>query len=73
MTNEKAKQATQVTPEGAVEIDEKQLDQAAGAGDVVPISTFSLNFGKVEFDNSKTAPADLTGGSGPHVTPEKKI
>ena len=34
MTDKQTDQEKQVTPKGAVEVDEKQLDQAAGGADV---------------------------------------
>ena len=47
---------TQVTPKGAVEIDEEQLDQAAG-GATTEIN--GLNFAKLEFDSAqKVDPSD---------------
>ena len=42
-----------VTPKGAVEVDESDLDQAAGgAASEVPMDQVSLNYSKIVFDTS---------------------
>ena len=51
----------ETTPKGAVEINEEDLDQAAGG--------LSLNYSKIEYSAQKVAP--ITDISGPHVAPEK--
>jgi hypothetical protein len=50
MTNEQPKQEEDVTPQGASEINDEDLDQAAGG--------LSLNFTKIELAGPKGAPAD---------------
>ena len=74
MTNTNPRDEDETTPQGAVEIDEEALDQAAGGIIIVnntPAESFSLNF-----SGQKVAPQSLVGagpGAGPHVVPEKKI
>lgn len=73
MADEKPGKEEEVTPKGAVEVDEKDLDQAAGGlglsggrgSDDLPTESVSLNFSKIEVDYKPTG--------GPQVTPEKKI
>lgn len=68
MTDKKPDQEKQVTPKGAVEIDEEQLEQAAGgAGDDLPTESISLNYAKAEVDYMRKA------GGDPQLSPEKKI
>lgn len=59
-----------VTQKGAVEVDEKDLDRAAGGmssgGDYT--ESVSLNYGKT--DTSLVDEKDLAGGGGPHIAPE---
>lgn len=45
MSEEKREQEKEVTPKGAVEVDEEKLDQASGG----------LNFSKIEFDAARKA------------------
>ena len=45
MTEEKPDQEKEVTPQGAVEVDEDKLDKASGG----------LNFSKIEFDAARKA------------------
>ena len=52
----------ETTPKGAVEVNESDLDQAAGG--------VSFNFNKLEFSAQKVAPT--TDISGPHVAPQLK-
>ena len=69
MTDKKPDQEKQATPKGAVELDEQQLEQAAGgaAGDDLPMESISLNYGKAEVDYMRKA------GGDPQLSPEKKI
>ena len=61
MANEQPDKKEEVTPQGAVEVDEEDLDQAAGG--------LSMNYSKIEMtykpSKPQTAPQDLTGGSEP--------
>ena len=71
MTEEKPEKETEVTPKGAVEVDEKDLDKAEGgiSGYSVPTDTSSINFAKTLTTDSlvqKVAPTDV-------FAPEKKI
>ena len=53
MSEEETEQEKQVTPKGAVEVDEEKLDQAAGgmsSGGDLPTESVSLNYSKIEFD-----------------------
>jgi hypothetical protein len=66
MPNERPEKEEEVTPKGAVEVNEEELDQAAGG--------LSLNFNKFEFADKKIAPDTIVGagpGAGPHVTDPK--
>ena len=79
MMNDEPKNEGEVTPEGAVEVNEEDLDQASGGlnftkpGNIAPdyIDKFGNNLA-----GQKLNPTDLAGagpGAGPHVVPEKKI
>ena len=59
MAEEKPDQQKQATPAGAVEVDETDLDQAAGgiSSYSVPTDSFSLNFTKTATTQQKVAPA----------------
>ena len=73
MADEQPDKAKDAAPKGAVEVDEKDLDQAAGGvliGLLQPADSFSLNYSKIETAVKPTY--DLSSG-GPHVAPEKKI
>ena len=83
MTDEKPEKEEEVTPKGAVEVNEEDLDQAAGG--VESWSQPADTSVKIDFSAQKAAPADpsiglltpqdLAGagpGAGPHVAPEKK-
>ena len=60
MTSEKAGQEQEVTPKGAVEVDEQQLDKAAGGG-IFDTAALAGEGNKVKIDFCKSdAPADLT-------------
>lgn len=76
MADEQPDKETAVTPKGAVEVDEKDLDQAAGgAVDAFrPTGDVSLNYSKTDPLVQKVAPTDVLAdpGSGPHVAPERK-
>ena len=61
---EQPEKGKQVTPKGAVEIDEEQLDQAAG-GAAIEIN--GLNFAKLEVDYARKA------GGDPQLSSEKEI
>ena len=70
MSDEKPQKDSEATPKGAAEIDEKDLDKAAGGSDV-----FSLNFSKVEFAQ-KVQPQSPAGWTGPVTLPpdeQKKV
>lgn len=67
MTDKKPDQEKQVTPKGAVELDEQQLEQAAGGADDLPMESISLNYAKAEVDYARKA------GGDPQLSPEKKI
>ena len=74
MANEKPEKDPEATPKGAVEVDEKDLDQAAGgAQDIhfLKIRGYDLAPPPDSFGDKKIAPD--VGGGGPHVAPEKKI
>ena len=83
MANEQPNKEEDVTPKGAVEVNEEDLDQAAGGvliGLNQPadksVDSFSINYSKIELTGQKVTPNNLTGagpGAGPHVAPEKKI
>ena len=77
MADEQPKQENEVTPQGAIEVDEQDLDQAAGGGSDLPMETVSLNYSKIELDAARKGTPDIivaTGpGGGPHVAPEKKL
>ncbi len=79
MADEQPEKETEVTPKGAVEIDEETLDQAAGGIIIInstPADSLSLNFSKIEYAAQKVAPQNLTDfgpAVGRHVAPEKKI
>ena len=80
MADEQPNKEGEVTPKGAVEVDEEELDQAAGGiipiGGGKPTDSFSLNFSKMQVVGQKVTPQNLAGagpGAGPHVAPEKKI
>ena len=65
--NEQPNKEEQVTPKGAVEIDEKDLDQAAGgvsSGGDLPTESISLNYSKIEVDRlgQKVDPQDPSIG-----------
>ena len=66
MTDEQPNNDNEVTPKGAVEVNEEDLDQAAGG--------LSLNYSKIEYKQvgQKASPSLVTGagpGGGPHVEP----
>jgi hypothetical protein len=70
MADEQPNKETKVTPKGAVEMDEKDLDRAEGGastGDDAPTESISLNFAKAEIDYARKA------GGDPQLSPEKKI
>ena len=68
MTDKKPDQEKQVTTEGAVEVDEKDLEQAAGGSlnFTRPTESLSINFTRVETE--KVGTQDLTA-----TAPEMKI
>ena len=74
MTKQKPDKAKEAASKAPVEVDEKDLDQAAGGvliGLLQPADSFSLNYTKVETAVKPTY--DLSSGvAGPHVTPETK-
>jgi hypothetical protein len=54
MTHKKPEQEKEVTPKGAVEVDEEKLDQASGG-----LESFSRTYSKIEIDSAqKVAPSD---------------
>jgi hypothetical protein len=66
---------TEAAPKGAVEVDEKDLDQAAGGLNFTrptesakPTESLSINFTGLEGEKEGTQ--DLAGG--PHVAPEQR-
>ena len=78
MSEQKPDKAKDAAPKAAVEVDEKDLDQAAG-GVLIgllqpadkPTESISLNYSKIETALKPTY--DLSSGiPGPHVTPENK-
>ena len=67
MAEDKRENEQEVTPKGAVEVDEKDLDQAAGgmsSGGDLPTDSVSLNYSKIEVDaaNQKVVPEDPSIG-----------
>ena len=65
MTDEQPDKETEVTPKGAVEVNEEDLDQVAGgAASEVPMDQISLNYSKIVFDTStqRVAPQDASIG-----------
>ena len=67
---------TEAAPEGAVEVDEKDLDKAAGGLNFTrpgesakPTESLSINFTGLEGEKEGTQ--DLASG-GPHVAPEQR-
>ena len=73
MSDEQTDKAKEEAPKGAVEVEEKDLDQAAGGvliGLSQPADSLSLNYAKVEFSQAQkvTPTYDLRTES-----PEKKI
>ena len=67
MAEEQPDKETAVTPKGAVEVDEKDLDQAQGgmsSGGDLPTESVSLNYTKIEVDKASqtTAPQDPSIG-----------
>ena len=75
MSDEQPDKAKEAAPKGAVEVDEKDLDQAAGGvldGAQLPAESLSLNYAKVEFSQAQKVNPQIPAG-GPHVAPEKKI
>ena len=65
MADDKRANEEEVTPKGAVEVDEKDLDQAAGgATGEIPMDQVSLNYSKIEVDrlSQKVAPQDASIG-----------
>ena len=78
MTDKKPDEKTEVKPEGAVEVDEKDLDKAEGgiSSYSAPSDPFSLNFTKAATTQQKVSPLATSPGAGPHVAPSdptKKI
>ena len=67
---------TEAAPKGAIEVDEKDLDQAAGGSlnftrpteSAKPTETLSINYTGLESEKAGTQ--DLAGG--PHVAPEQR-
>ena len=66
---------TEAAPKGAVEVDEKDLDQAAGGlnftrptDSAKPTESLSINYTGLE---SEEGTQDLAAG-GPHVAPEQR-
>ena len=65
MTEDKRENQEEVTPKGAVEVDEQDLDQVAGgAAGEIPMDQVSLNYSKIEIDrlSQKVAPQDASIG-----------
>ena len=64
MTDEQPEKEEEVTPKGAVEVNEEDLDQAAGGASEVPMDQVSLNYSKIVFDTStqRVAPQDASIG-----------
>jgi hypothetical protein len=50
----------ETTPKGAVEVNEENLDQAAGGATGVPMDQVSLNYSKIVFDTSTQRVASKT-------------
>ena len=64
MADEQPDKENEVTPKGAVEVNEEDLDQAAGGAAEVPMDQVSLNYSKIVFDTStqRLAPQDASIG-----------
>ena len=64
MTDQQPDKENEVTPEGAVEVNEEDLDQAAGGASGIPMEQVSLNYSKIVFDTStqRVAPQDASIG-----------
>jgi hypothetical protein len=74
MAHQQPDKDTEVTPKGAVEMKEEDLDQASGgAQDIhfLKLRGYDLAPPPDTLGDKKIAPD--VGGGGPHVTPEKKI
>jgi hypothetical protein len=76
MADGKPEKENEVTPEGAVEVDESDLDQASGgiSSYSTPTDSFSLNYSKIDTNlaGQKVAPTVIVGagpGAGPHIAP----
>ena len=75
MTEQKPDKENETTAKGAVEVDEKDLDQAAGGvliGLLQPADSFSLNYAKVEFLQAQKVTPQSPALSNP-PEPVKKI
>ena len=78
--SDEPKNEGEATPKGAVEVNEEDLDQAAGGiliGQLLPADNVSMNYNKIDTNLAgQKVSTDLTSagpGAGPHVAPEKKI
>ena len=79
--SDEPKNEGEVTPEGAVEVNESDLDQAAGGvliGLLQPADNVSINYNKIDTNlaGQKVAPTTDLAGAGPGggpIAPEKKI
>lgn len=79
--NDEPKNEGEVTPKGAVEVNEEDLDQAAGGvliGLLQPAANVSINVNKLEnnLTGQKVAPTDVVAagpGGGPQLDAAKKI
>ena len=50
----------ETTPKGAVEVNESDLDQAAGGAKDIPLDEVSFNYSKIVFDTSTQRVASKT-------------
>jgi hypothetical protein len=66
MADEKPDKETEITPKGAVEVNEEDLDQASGAGEYMKISLYELRLdsSKPDYDlaGQKAVPQDASIG-----------
>jgi hypothetical protein len=73
MSDEQPEKETEITPKGAVEVNEEDLDQAAGGASEVPMDQVSLNYSKIVFDTSTQRVAPKDASISPLKDPQQKF